>query len=137
MNLRRVGLIDTRAERALASMGERLRDPDARHRHAVPDLSGGNQQKVVLAKWLNARSKILILDHPTRGLDVGAKEEVYDLVRAVTTEGMGVILTSDTLEETIGLSHRVLVMRDGVVTYATDAAPGHKPQQVDLIGHMV
>ena len=73
---------------------------------------------MVLAKWLNARSKILILDHPTRGLDVGAKEEVYELVRAVTTEGMGVILTSDTLEETIGLSHRVLVMRDGVVTYA-------------------
>ena len=59
----------------------------------------------MLAKWLNARSKILILDHPTRGLDVGAKEEVYELVRAVTTEGMGVILTSDTLEETIGLSH--------------------------------
>jgi ribose transport system ATP-binding protein len=92
---------------------------------------------VVLAKWLNARSRIIILDHPTRGLDVGAKEEVYDLVRAVTAEGMGVILTSDTLEETIGLSHRVVVMRDGMVTFATDARPGHKPQQVDLIGHMV
>ena len=61
---------------------------------------------------------ILILDHPTRGLDVGAKEEVYELVRAVTAEGIGVILTSDTLEETIGLSHTILVMRDGVVTHA-------------------
>ena len=58
-------------------------------------------------------------------------------MRAVTTEGMGVVLTSDTLEETIGLSHRVLVMRDGAVTYATDAAPGRKPDQVDLIWHMV
>ena len=68
----------------------------------------------MLAKWLNAKARILILDHPTRGLDVGAKEEVYELVRAVTAEGIAVILTSDTLEETIGLSHTVLVMRDGV-----------------------
>ena len=78
----------------------------------------------MLAKWLNAKARVLILDHPTRGLDVGAKEEVYELVRAVTAEGVAVILTSDTLEETIGLSHTVLVMRDGVITYRTDAAPG-------------
>ena len=88
----------------------------------------------MLAKWLNAKARILILDHPTRGIDVGAKEEVYELVRAVTAEGVAVILTSDTLEETIGLSHTVLVMRDGEVTFATDAEPGHKPRQVDLIG---
>ena len=101
------------------------------------NLSGGNQQKVVLAKWLNAKARVLIFDHPTRGLDVGAKEEVYELVRAITADGIAVILTSDTLEETIGLSHTVLVMRDGVVTHRTDAAPGHKPQQVDLIQYMV
>ena len=136
--LRRFGLIDTGAERRLAGdWVERLHIRTPGIDTLCLNLSGGNQQKVVLAKWLNARSKILILDHPTRGLDVGAKEEVYDLVRAVTTEGMGVILTSDTLEETIGLSHRVLVMRDGVVTFATDASPGQKPQQVELIGHMV
>ena len=81
----------------------------------------------MLAKWLKAKARILILDHPTRGLDVGAKEEVYELVRAVTAEGVAVILTSDTLEETIGLSHTVLVMRDGEITHRTDAAPGHKP----------
>jgi ribose transport system ATP-binding protein len=92
---------------------------------------------VVLAKWLNARAKVLILDHPTRGLDVGAKEEVYDLVRQLTSEGVAVILTSDTLEETIGLSHTVLVMRDGQITHRTAANPGEKPRQVDLIGHMV
>jgi ribose transport system ATP-binding protein len=136
--LRCFGLIDTGAERRLAGEWvERLHIRTPGIDTLCLNLSGGNQQKVVLAKWLNARSKILILDHPTRGLDVGAKEEVYDLVRAVTTEGMGVILTSDTLEETIGLSHRVLVMRDGVVTFATDASPGHKPEQVELIGHMV
>ena len=71
------------------------------------------------------------------GLDVGAKEEVYELVRAVTAEGVAVILTSDTLEETIGLSHTVLVMPDGEITHRTSASPGAKPRQVDLIGHMV
>jgi len=136
--LRRYGLIDTGAERRLArEWVERLRIRTPGIDTLCLNLSGGNQQKVVLAKWLNARSKILILDHPTRGLDVGAKEEVYELVRAVTAEGMGVILTSDTLEETIGLSHTVLVMRDGIVTHRTDAAPGQKPEQVELIGHMV
>ena len=91
----------------------------------------------MLAKWLNAKARILILDHPTRGLDVGAKEEVYELVRAVTAEGVAVILTSDTLEETIGLSHTVLVMRDGDDHPPHRRHPGSKPSQVDLIGHMV
>jgi ribose transport system ATP-binding protein len=117
----------------VGSLAIRTPSPEQQARN----LSGGNQQKVVLAKWLNAKSKVLILDHPTRGLDVGAKEEVYELVRRVTAEGIAVILTSDTLEETIGLSHRILVMRDGVVTHSTDASPGRKPQQVDLIRHMV
>ena len=136
--LRKLGLLDTAAERRIArEWVERLHVRTPGIDALCLNLSGGNQQKVVLAKWLNARSKILILDHPTRGLDVGAKEEVYELVRAVTAEGMAVILTSDTLEETIGLSHTVLVMRDGVITHRTDASPGRKPQQVELIGHMV
>ena len=136
--LQYMGLIDTGKEQNLA------REWVARLGIKTPDidtlclgLSGGNQQKVVLAKWLQAKSRILVLDHPTRGLDVGAKEDVYELVRAVTAEGIAVVLTSDTLEETIGLSHRVLVMRDGVITHRADAAAGHKPQQIDLIGHMV
>ena len=101
------------------------------------NLSGGNQQKVVLAKWMSAESKVLILDHPTRGLDVGAKEEVYDLLRQLTDEGIAVILIADTLEEIIGLSHTILVMRDGVITQHFEAPPGHKPEQVDLIEYMV
>jgi ribose transport system ATP-binding protein len=78
-----------------------------------------------------------VLDHPTRGLDVGAKEEVYELIRAITAEGLAIVLTSDTLEETIGLSHSVIVMRDGAITHRVEANPGSKPRQIDLIGHMV
>jgi ribose transport system ATP-binding protein len=136
--LTRAGLIDGARERALAQTWvERLRIRTPSIDTLCLNLSGGNQQKVVLAKWLEAKSRVLILDHPTRGLDVGAKEEVYELVRAVTAEGVGVVLTSDTLEETIGLAHTVLVMRDGAITFRTDAEPGRKPRQVDLIGHMV
>jgi ribose transport system ATP-binding protein len=101
------------------------------------NLSGGNQQKVVLAKWIGAGVRVLVLDHPTRGLDVGAKQDVYDLVRTIGEQGVAVLLTADTLEETIGLAHTILVMRDGVVTQRFTAAPGHKPAQLDLIRHMV
>ena len=137
-SLTRYGLIDPREERRLARNWIKrlvIRTPGV---HSLClNLSGGNQQKVVLAKWLNAKAKILVLDHPTRGLDVGAKEEVYQLIRALTGEGLAIVLTSDTLEETIGLSHRVLVMRDGAVTHRADARPGAKPQQIDLIRYMV
>jgi ribose transport system ATP-binding protein len=132
------GLIDGLAERRIATdwvkkLGIKTPGIDT----LCLGLSGGNQQKVVLAKWLQARSRILILDHPTRGLDVGAKEEVYDLVRTCCAEGIAVVLTSDTLEETIGLSHTVLVMKDGAVTQRVEAKPGAKPRPVDLIGQMV
>ena len=134
----RHGLIDRARERALArdwatKLNIRTPGTDTLCRN----LSGGNQQKVVLTKWLNARSRILILDHPTRGLDVGAKEEVYRLIRELCAAGTAILLTSDTLDETIGLSHTVIVMRDGVVAACFDAPPGRKPPQLDLIGHMV
>jgi ribose transport system ATP-binding protein len=132
------GLIDAGKERRLAaSWVEQLNIRTPNINTLCLNLSGGNQQKVVLAKWLNAKARILILDHPTRGLDVGAKEEVYELVRAVTSEGVAVILTSDTLEETIGLSHSLLVMRDGGITHRAEASPGRKPSEIDLIGYMV
>jgi ribose transport system ATP-binding protein len=137
-SLTRFGLINAGEERRLAtSWVERLNIRTPSINTLCLNLSGGNQQKVVLAKWLNAKARILVLDHPTRGLDVGAKEEVYELVRAVTSQGVAVILTSDTLEETIGLSHSLLVMRDGRITHRADANPGHKPSQIDLIQHMV
>ena len=80
---------------------------------------------------------VLILDHPTRGIDVGAKEEVYELVRAMTAEGLAVILLGDTLDEVIGLSSRILVMKDGAVAATFDAPAKAKPSQVDLVEHMV
>jgi len=134
----RNGAISYGRERALAADWiRRLRikapGPDV----ACRKLSGGNQQKVVLARWMTAGSKVLILDHPTRGLDVGAKEEVYDLIRDLCDQGVAILLISDTLEETIGLSHTVLVMRDGEITARHDASPGKKPDQVDLVVMMV
>jgi len=103
----------------------------------VGSLSGGNQQKVVLAKWRVAGVKVVILDHPTRGIDVGAKEDVYELIRDMTAAGMAIILLGDTLEEVIGLSNRILVMRDGEIAATFDAPPGAKPAQIELVEHMV
>jgi ribose transport system ATP-binding protein len=134
----RHGAIDHGKERRLAAdwikrLGIKAPGPDA----ACRKLSGGNQQKVVLARWMTAGSRILVLDHPTRGLDVGAKEEVYELIRDLSAQGVAILLISDTLEETIGLSHQVLVMRDGKITARFDASPGKKPHQVELLRAMV
>jgi ribose transport system ATP-binding protein len=100
-------------------------------------LSGGNQQKVVLAKWRIAGVDVLVLDHPTRGIDVGAKEDVYELVRDITNDGLAVVLLGDTLDEVIGLSSRIIVMRDGAVTAEFDAPAGNKPEQVEIVQYMV
>lgn len=82
----------------------------------VNTLSGGNQQKVVLGKWLIASPKVLLLDEPTRGIDVGAKAEIYELINRLAAAGMGVVMVSSDLPELLGLSHRVLVMNKGEVT---------------------
>ena len=81
----------------------------------VAGLSGGNQQKVVLARWLAANSRILILDEPTRGVDVGAKAEIHSLIRDLAARGNAVLLISSELPEVIAISHRVLVMRQGAL----------------------
>jgi ribose transport system ATP-binding protein len=132
------GVLRRASERAVANEWiARLRiktpGPDAPCRN----LSGGNQQKVVLAKWRFADSRILVLDHPTRGLDVGAKEEVYQLIRELCAEGVAIVLTGDTLEEILGLSHRVMVMRDGRAQKILRCEVGHKPSQVEIVEHMV
>ena len=82
----------------------------------VGKLSGGNQQKVVLARWLAAKPKVLILDEPTRGIDVGAKAEIYRLVDELATEGLGIMFISSELPEIIGMSDRVIVMQNGRIT---------------------
>jgi ribose transport system ATP-binding protein len=86
----------------------------------VEDLSGGNQQKVVLAKWLARGCSILVLDEPTPGVDVGAKAEIYALIRELADAGTAVLLISSDLPELIGLSDRVLVMRRGRIVAALD-----------------
>ncbi len=101
------------------------------------NLSGGNQQKVVLAKWLAATVKIMVLDHPTRGIDVGAKEEVYELIRELANQGIAFLLIADTLEETIGLANVIYTMKDGVVSEIFQAPPDKKPMPLDLIEFMM
>ena len=100
-------------------------------------LSGGNQQKVVLAKWRSGGADIILLDHPTRGLDIGAKEDVYDMVREMSNAGVGIVLVADTLEEAIGLSHTIVVLKDGEIQKRFDCVPGSKPSLYDLVHHMI
>jgi ribose transport system ATP-binding protein len=82
----------------------------------VKNLSGGNQQKVVLAKWLLMESKILIFDEPTRGIDVGAKQEIYNLINELALMGKVIIMISSEMPELIGMSDRILVMAGGKIT---------------------
>lgn len=82
----------------------------------VRELSGGNQQKVVLAKWLSTNPRILILDEPTRGIDVGTKAAVYMLMNKLVAEGIGILMISSELPEVLGMSDRIIVMREGVIT---------------------
>jgi rhamnose transport system ATP-binding protein len=79
----------------------------------VAALSGGNQQKVVLSKWLNTQPRILILDEPTRGIDVGTKVDVHRIVDELAHQGIGIILISSDLPEVLAMSDRILVMREG------------------------
>jgi len=85
-------------------------------------LSGGNQQKVVLAKWLAMKPKAIIFDEPTRGIDVGAKAEIYDLMRHLSDSGVAVLMISSDLEEVIGVSDRVAVMHEGRIQGILDRA---------------
>jgi rhamnose transport system ATP-binding protein len=79
----------------------------------VGKLSGGNQQKVMLSKWLNTKPRLLILDEPTRGIDVGAKAEVHQMIDDLAAQGLAIILISSDLPEVLAMSDRVLVMREG------------------------
>lgn len=132
------GLLRVGEERALAkSWIERLGIKTPSENKDCAGLSGGNQQKVVLAKWRSGGSDIILLDHPTRGLDIGAKEDVYEMIREMCADGCGIILVADTLEETIGLSHTILVLKDGVFQKRFDGTPGDKPSLYDLVHHMI
>ncbi len=111
---RALGLIDRRAEAAMAETARAqlaIKTPDIGHE--VGKLSGGNQQKVMLAKWLETKPRVLIFDEPTRGIDVGAKAEVHAIIRRLAAEGVAVLVISSDLPEVLALADRVLVMREG------------------------
>ena len=97
-----------------------IKTPSVRQR--VRNLSGGTQQKVVIAKWLTADTEILIFDEPTRGIDVGAKNEIYKLLNALAAQGRAIVMISSELPEILRMSHRVLVMCEGRITGELDAA---------------
>jgi ribose transport system ATP-binding protein len=89
---------------------------------AAGSLSGGNQQKVVLAKWLALKPRVILFDEPTRGIDVGAKAEIYQLMRRLAADGVGVLMISSDMEEILGNSDRVAVMHEGRITGVLDRA---------------
>ncbi|MYE37257.1 MAG: sugar ABC transporter ATP-binding protein [Rhodobacteraceae bacterium] len=137
-NFRYLGVMNVPKEKSLATTWvERLGIKTPSVYKDCGDLSGGNQQKIVLAKWRSGGSEIILLDHPTRGLDIGAKEDVYEMIREMSDNGIGILLVADTLEEAIGLSHTIMVLKDGEFQKGFDCKPGSKPSLYDLVHHMI
>jgi len=115
------GLLKFRKERTEGErLSKELRVKCSSIEQRVSTLSGGNQQKVVLAKWLALEPKLLIFDEPTRGIDVGAKAEIYDLMRALAEKGVAVMMISSDMEEVLGESQRVIVMHEGSIAGLLD-----------------
>ncbi len=117
------------AMKVAATVDVRPADPD----RIVRTLSGGNQQKIVLARWLLRRCKVLLLDEPTRGVDVGARSEIYVLIRELADSGVAVVVVSSEVEEVLGLADRVLVVAGGRVLHDGPAAGINENQVLDLV----
>jgi len=135
----RFWLVDTARETEHAHrQRERLkiRTPDVAS--SVVSLSGGNQQKVVLAKWLSMRPKVVIFDEPTRGIDVGAKQEIYDMLRGLADAGVAILMISSDMEEVIGVSDRIAVMHEGAISGFLDRSQFSEHNVLQLaVGHTV
>ncbi|MBN1777595.1 MAG: sugar ABC transporter ATP-binding protein [Clostridiales bacterium] len=118
-----LGMIDRAAERKVSQeMVKALKTKTPSVDQLVMDLSGGNQQKVVVGKWLISKSKILIFDEPTRGIDVGAKQEIYELMNRLVKEGKSIIMISSEMQEILRMSDRIVVMCEGKKTAEFDIA---------------
>jgi ABC-type sugar transport system ATPase subunit len=114
LEARRSGLLSRGAENDLGNrMVDKLKVKTAGLRAAITGLSGGNQQKCIVGRWLLTEPKILLLDDPTRGVDVGAKAELYRIIRELCAGGLGVIVTSSELPEVLTLSDRIMVLNEG------------------------
>ena len=130
----RLGFLDRSEERRRAE--ELTTSLDVRPTgvtRAVRTLSGGNQQKVVLARWLMRDCRVLLLDEPTRGVDVGARSEIYQLVRSLADRGVAVVVVSSEIEEVLGLADRVLVVREGEVVHESAATDLDEARVLDLV----
>jgi rhamnose transport system ATP-binding protein len=108
----RLGAERNLAQEFIRDLAVKTSGPDA----PVGSLSGGNQQKVALARWLATKPRLLILDEPTQGVDVGAKSEIHKIIRRLAKEGMAVLMISSDLPEVLGMSDRIAVMRGGTIT---------------------
>jgi ribose transport system ATP-binding protein len=132
--LARIGWLDRGREKREAIDVTReldVRPPDVTR--AAGTLSGGNQQKVVLARWLLGSTRLLLLDEPTRGVDVGARSELYAVIRRLAGQGIGVLLVSSEVPEVLGLADRVLVMREGRIVHQAAAADLDEHRVLDLV----
>jgi ribose transport system ATP-binding protein len=119
----KIGFINRREEQKVTQQYiEQLSIKTPGPEQRVVNLSGGNQQKVVLAKWLLGKARIYLFDEPTRGIDIGAKAEIYELIAELAKQGAAILLASSELPEVLGISHRILVMREGSIAGELDAA---------------
>lgn len=120
--------IDTVVQKGIQSM--KIKTPNAQA--AIQNLSGGNQQKVILSRWLATNPEVFILDEPTRGIDVGAKYEIYEIINQLAREGKSVILISSEMSEILGLSDRIMVMCEGKIAGFLDKAEATQEKVMDL-----
>jgi ribose transport system ATP-binding protein len=112
----RIGVLNKKTEDTLIAKAiEELHIRCFGPQHECYNLSGGNQQKVVFAKWIYTNPKVLILDEPTRGVDIGAKKEIYNIINQLAGQGVAIIMVSSELPEVIGMSDRIMVVREGTI----------------------
>jgi len=121
---------EERARKSIQDLRVRVPGPQ----FPVGGLSGGNQQKVLLSRWLEIDPKVLILDEPTRGVDIGAKSEIYKIIDSLAKRDVAVLVISSELTEVIGIADRIIVMREGVITGEVGGTTGIEPTQENIMG---
>jgi ribose transport system ATP-binding protein len=123
------GSVNRLAKEAVENFNIRLANLEIR----AVDLSGGNQQKLLLARWLAIKPRVLMLDEPTRGVDIGAKSEIYRIISELAAQGIAILMVSSELPEVIGMSDRILVMREGQLVSELDGSPGKEITQEKIM----
>ena len=119
-------------EQACEEMARKLRVKTPNLDERIENLSGGNQQKALIGRWLLTKPRILILDEPTRGIDVGAKAEIHRLVTEMARDGVAVVMISSEMPEVLGMSDRIMVMHEGRVTGFLDRAEATQVKVMEL-----